>query len=610
PCRFFSDGAWHDAHRYDRSTLVTGDEFAGPAIIIEPHQTVCVEPGWSGTIDADGQMILSKSHEYSDDKSKADQTNHTASRHVAKKRPEEEKAPADPVLLEVFNNLFMSIAEQMGETLRQTARSVNIKERLDFSCALFSAQGELIANAPHVPVHLGSMDSAVTAIIAAHPADTIRPGDVFALNAPYNGGTHLPDITVISPVFSDPATSNDQARIIFWVASRGHHEDVGGRSPGSMTPQGKVLDDEGVVFDGLQIVRDGHFLEDDVRHVLQHARFPARQPHQNIADLKAQIAANRRGIIALNKVISDYGLPTVSAYMAHIQNNAETSIRALLATLEGGACRLETDTGAVISVSIEIDKRRRSAIVDFSGTSDVRPDNFNAPEPVTRAAVLYVFRVLAQANIPLNAGCLKPIDIKIPDGCFLRPTYPAAVVAGNVETSQAVTNALFSALGKLGTSQATMNNVTFGDASVQYYETICSGAPAGPNFDGANAVQVHMTNTRLTDPEILELRYPVVLEEFAIDRGSGGRGLHSAGDGVRRRLRFQQPTNLSLLTSNRKVSPQGAAGGKPGRLGQNMITRANGETERLGSCAQVELAAGDALEIKTPTGGGFGKPDR
>ncbi|MEO1205877.1 MAG: hydantoinase B/oxoprolinase family protein [Pseudomonadota bacterium] len=591
PTRFYSQGAWHDAQRFDRNQLNPGARFDGPAIINEPHQTVIVEPGWSGHVDRGNQLVLTRS-------AKPTATAQDPTPAAAVSKP-------DPVLLEVFNNLFMGVAEQMGETLRLTSRSVNIKERLDFSCAVFEADGALVANAPHVPVHLGSMDRSVSAIIASRNRADIHPGDVFALNAPYNGGTHLPDITVISPVFNETGTD-----ILFWLASRGHHEDVGGLTPGSMTPRATTLEEEGVLIDNVQIVRQGEFLEQDIHTRLTGATYPARQPDKNIADLKAQIAANARGAEALKKIITQFGLPTVRAYMGHVQDNAEESVRRLIARLSDGEHSVETDTGAIIKVAITVDAAQRAARIDFAGTSPMRADNFNAPEPVTRAAVLYVFRVMAETEIPLNAGCLKPLDIQIPDGCFLKPAYPAAVVAGNVETSQAVTNALFGALKGLSSSQGTMNNLTFGDETRQYYETICSGAPAGPDFDGASAVQVHMTNTRLTDPEILELRYPVILEDFSIRRGSGGEGRHTAGDGVARILRFREPMACSILSSSRLVAPFGLDGGETGQLGENTVLRADGSVERLNGCDDTRLEPGDAVKIITPTGGGYGKKDK
>ena len=444
------------------------------------------------------------------------------------------------MLLEVFNNLFMSIAEQMGEALRNTAQSVNIKERLDFSCAVFDAETELVANAPHMPVHLGSMDKSVETIARERKGE-MKPGDSYMLNAPYNGGTHLPDITVITPVFDDAGSE-----ILFYVASRGHHEDIGGLTPGSASPRAIHIDEEGVYIDNFKLVDKGVFLEDETHALLIGAKYPARSPHKNIADLKAHVAANAKGVTELGKMVDHFGLDVVQAYMQHVQDNAEESVRRLLAKLPDGAFRVETDQGSHVDVKITVDQAARSAKVDFTDTTLVQPNNFNAPMPVTRAATLYVFRVMVDEPIPMNAGCLKPIELVIPENSMLSPQYPAAVMSGNVETSQIVTNCLFAALKAMGPSQGTMNNLVFGDDVYQYYETICSGSPAGPGFNGTGAVHVHMTNTRLTDPEILELRYPVVLEEFSVRRGSGGKGKWSAGDGTYRCIRFPARNEADL----------------------------------------------------------------
>ena len=581
--QFFSGDAWHDALVFERAALIPGHRIIGPAIVIEPHQTVIVEPGWRLDVTELSHLMLT--------------------RHEARGRLEA-GAGVDPVLLEVFNNLFMAVAEQMGEALRLTAQSVNIKERLDFSCAVFSAEGALVANAPHVPVHLGSMDASVETVIRRHGA-SIRPGDVYMLNAPYDGGTHLPDITVVTPVFDDSGSE-----ILFFVASRGHHEDIGGLSPGSMTPRATTIEEEGVLIDCVKLVENGRFLEAETLGLLTGAKFPARRPDKNIADLKAQIAANARGAAEIEKLLKHYGRDVVHAYMGHVQDNAEESIRRLISRLTDGHHRVETDTGAVVDVTITVDRQAREATIDFTGTSPARADNFNAPEPVTRAAVLYAFRVMVDEPIPLNAGCLRPLKIVVPDGSMLKPRYPAAVVAGNVETSQIVTNSLFAALKGLGSSQGTMNNLTFGDARRQYYETICSGAPASPDFDGAAAVQVHMTNTRLTDPEILELRYPVLLEEFSIRRGSGGRGRHHAGDGTRRLIRFLEPMHCAILSGYRRVRPFGLLGGEEGETGRNVVRRVSGRIEELQGCDEAELGVGDAIIIETPTGGGFGPVDQ
>ncbi len=577
--RIYSQGRWHDAALYIRHDLALGRKLTGPALVIEPHQTIVVEDGWSLSVSNRNDLVLT--------------------REVARAR-ENLSQTADPVLLEVFSNRFMGIAEQMGEALRATAQSVNIKERLDFSCAIFDPAGGLVSNAPHLPVHLGSMDRSVESVIKAH-GSAMRSGDVFMLNAPYNGGTHLPDITVVTPVFDDRGQS-----ILFFAASRGHHEDIGGLTPGSMTPRATTIDEEGVLIDNVKIVEDGRFLEAEVLAILTKAKYPARQPLKNVADLKAQVSANARGAQEIHSMITAFGLSAVQAYMGHVQDNAEESVRRLISRLRDGHFRVETDQGTEVAVSITINHAKRSAKIDFSGTSAMQPNNFNAPEPVTRAAVLYVFRVMVEEAIPINAGCFRPLEIVIPEGSMLSPRYPAAVVAGNTETSQIVTNALFGALGALGSAQGTMNNLTFGNDRLQYYETICSGAPAGPGFDGAAAVHVHMTNTRLTDPEILESRYPVVVEEFSIQRGSGGKGQWKSGDGVRRVIRFLDAMNLAILSGFRRVRPFGMAGGEPGLIGRNFVRRADGRLQDIGGTAETVVEAGDSIIIETPTGGGFG----
>ena len=541
PGELFTEGAWRDAGIFRRERLKPGNRIAGPALVIESHQTIVVEPGWQAEITAKDHVLL---------------------RRVEKKRRRAALGTeADPVMLEVFNNLFMSIAEQMGVTLQNTAYSVNIKERLDFSCAVFDRDGALVANAPHMPVHLGSMDRSVETIIRLNGGD-IHPGDVFALNAPYNGGTHLPDITVVTPVYDD-----DGKEILFWSASRGHHADVGGTAPGSMTPLATTVDEEGVLFDNFRIVSRGRFRETELHALLTDHPWPARNPYQNIADLKAQIAANEKGVAELKKMVAHFGLPVVEAYMGHVQDNAAESVRRVLERLpDTSAYEYPTDTGQVIKVKISVDRAKREATVDFTGTSPVMKNNFDAPEPVARAAVLYAFRVMVEDNIPMNAGCLRPINIVIPDGCMLRPAYPAAVVAGNVETSQHVTNAIFGAMGALANAQGTMNNLTYGNAKYQYYETICSGSPAGRmndgrGFDGTSGVHTHMTNSRLTDPEVLELRFPVLLEDFHIRQGSGGKGKWSAGDGTRRTVRFLERMECAILSSHRNRAPLGIEGG-------------------------------------------------
>jgi 5-oxoprolinase (ATP-hydrolysing) len=580
--KFFSGGSWHQAPVFARDQLRSGHEVAGPAILIEPHQTVVVEPGWRARVTAGDHLILD--------------------RIVALPRQHAIGTAADPIMLEVFNNLFMSIAEQMGVVLQNTAHSINIKERLDFSCALFDQDGALVANAPHVPVHLGSMDRAVETIIRDNEG-SIAPGDVYAINAPYNGGTHLPDITVCTPVFDD-----DGRDILFWVASRGHHADIGGISPGSMSPHATTIAQEGIYIDNFKLVDRGRFCDHELMRVLTEAPYPARDPVQNVSDLKAQIAANEKGVQELKRAFAEFGLDMVRAYMRHVQDNAAESVRRVIDRLHDSAFSYEMDQGTVIKVKITVDRERREVTVDFSGTSAQQETNFNAPAPVTRAAVLYVFRVMVDDDIPINAGCLRPIRIIIPDGSMLSPRYPAAVVAGNVETSQAVTDCLFGALGALAGAQGTMNNLNFGNARYQYYETICSGSPAGPGFDGADAVQTHMTNTRLTDPEVLEFRYPVVLEDFYIRPCSGGRGKWHAGDGTQRTIRFLESMNCTILSGHRRIPPFGLAGGKPGEVGENAVRRRDGRVEKLRGCDETAIAAGEAIIIRTPTAGGYGVP--
>lgn len=577
--RFFSGGQWHEASLYDLADLGPGHQIAGPAIITEPTGTIVVEPNWRARVNPVGHLVLI---------AQGSQT-----------RAVIDPGTADPVTLELFNNRYMSIAQQMGIILRNTAQSVNVKERLDFSCAIFDASGNLVANAPHVPVHLGSMDETVRSVLAS--GQDIRPGDAFVQNNPHAGGSHLPDITVVSPVFDELGAS-----ILYFVASRAHHEDVGGLSPGSMSPRGRTIHEEGVLLDSLRLVSKGEFQTEAIMAALTSGDYPARNPSQNIADLMAQVAANAAGASELRKLTADYGLDVVQAYMGHIQDNAKHAVRRALEQLRDGAFELEVDSGAKVCVDVTIDRAAGRARVDFSGTSPQQPSAYNAPLAVTRAAVLYVIRCLIADPIPLNAGCLRPLDIIVPEGTMLNPCYPAAVVAGNVETSQAVTDALFAALGELGTAQGTMNNLTFGNARVQYYETICSGAPAGPGFDGAAAVHTHMTNTRMTDPEILEARFPVVLETFRVDRGSGGRGQHNAGDGITRRIRFLEDMECSILSDRRRVAAPGLLGGEDGRLGSNTIVRGQGPEQDLGGAGEARVQSGDAVLIRTPTGGGFG----
>ena len=580
--RLFTGGTWHDAPVFLRVGLEPGHCVAGPALIIEPHQTVVIEPHWQAEVTAKNHLLLTR---------------------ATKRETRTALGPnVDPVLLEVFNKRSTSIAEQMGYALQNTARSVNIKERLDFSCAIFDGEGRLVANAPHIPVHLGSMDRSVETIRREVGTD-LKRGDVWMLNAPYNGGTHLPDITVVTPVF---ATSG--AEILFFVAARGHHADIGGIAPGSMSPKATRIEEEGVYIDPFKLVEDGRFREDSVLELLTQGPYPARDPAQNIADLKAQAAANAKGVEEIGKMVAQYGLAVVQAYMGHVQDNAAASVARVIEHLKPSSFEVETDTGARIKVAISVDRAAAKAIVDFTGTSGQQPDTFNAPEPITRACVLYVFRTLVDDDIPLNAGCLRHIEIVVPEGSMLAPRYPAAVAAGNVETSQTVVNCLYGALQVLGSAQGTMNNLTFGNARTQYYETICSGAPAGPGFEGAAAVQTHMTNSRLTDPELLELRYPVLLERFEIRRGSGGKGKWRAGDGTLRVIRFLERMECAILSGFRRMRPFGAKGGEPGEAGANSVRRKDGRMESLDACAQVTLDPGEAIIIRTPTGGGFGDP--
>ncbi|MCA0275749.1 MAG: hydantoinase B/oxoprolinase family protein [Proteobacteria bacterium] len=604
--KVFTEGAWHEAGVFRRTQMKPGHKVSGPALIIESHQTTVVEPGWTAEITARNHVLMRRTEK--------------------KMRRAAIGTAADPVMLEVFNNLFMSVAEQMGVTLQNTAYSVNIKERLDFSCAVFDRTGALVANAPHMPVHLGSMDRSVETIIRLNEGD-IHPGDVFALNAPYNGGTHLPDITVVTPVFEEdgmlppsalPGLSPTRGeisrarKILFWVAARGHHADVGGTAPGSMTPLATTVDEEGVLFDNFCLVERGTFREKELHRLLTDHPYPARNPQQNIADLKAQIAANEKGVAELKKMIGHFGLDVVEAYMGHVQDNAAESVRRVLDRLpDHSEYEYPTDTGQVIKVKITVDRAARKATVDFTGTSPVMKNNFNAPEPVARAAVLYAFRVMVEDNIPMNAGCLRPIDIVIPEGSMLRPSYPAAVVAGNVETSQHVTNAIFGAMGALANAQGTMNNLTFGNSTYQYYETICSGSPAGRmndgrGFAGTSGVHTHMTNSRLTDPEILELRFPVLLEDFRIREGSGGKGRWSGGDGTKRTIRFLERMECSILSSHRSRPPLGLDGGGEGQKGATKVRRNDGSVDVLRACDQTVLEAGEAVIVVTPTPGGFG----
>ena len=586
--RLFSKGQWHVAPACKREVLAAGNKISGPAMIFEDTSTTIVESGWVGECSLSGDLILETEH--SSDSGDRSATVVSTDR-------------ADPVILELFNNMFMSIAEEMGVTLQQTSHSVNIKERLDFSCALFDAAGELIANAPHIPVHLGSMGESVQTIIESRTG-TMMPGDVYILNNPYRGGTHLPDVTVITPVFDDRGE-----RILFFTASRGHHSDIGGITPGSMPPNSTTIEEEGVLIDDFQLVKNGQFLEDEVRSLLASGAYPARNPVQNISDLKAQIAANNRGVMGLSSLVSRYGIETVQAYMRFVKLNAEQSVKEAISKLHDGYYSCKMDNGSHIDVSIKVDHENRSAIIDFAGTSSQSANNFNAPKSVCKAAVLYVFRTLIDDNIPLNAGCLVPLTINIPDGCMLNPCYPAAVVAGNVETSQAIVDALYGALNLLSASQGTMNNFTFGNDEYQYYETICGGSGAGPSFDGTDAVQTHMTNSRLTDPEVLEWRFPVEVESFRIRKDSGGIGKYRGGNGVERRIRFNKAMTASILSGRRLVAPFGLGGGADAMTGCNRVERVDGKIEELNGTDSCQMNAGDVIVIATPGGGGFGNPE-
>ncbi|MGH3876339.1 MAG: hydantoinase B/oxoprolinase family protein [Actinophytocola sp.] len=576
----YSGGEWRQAPLYQRERMRPGESVTGPAIIAEANATTVVEPGWRTSLTESGHLLVSR------EAAMADESDVDAKR-------------ADPVLLEIFNNLFMSIAEQMGTALESTAQSVNIRERLDFSCALFDAEGNLIANAPHIPVHLGSMGTSVQEVVRRAGAD-MRPGSVYAVNDPYHGGTHLPDVTVVTPVFSGED-------LLFFVASRGHHAEIGGITPGSMPATSRDVHEEGVLFDNWLLVEDGRLREAETLEHLSSARYPSRDPQTNLTDLRAKIAANHKGVAEVGKMIDHFGLDVVGAYMRHVQDNAEEAVRRVIDALDDGEYRYEMDSGAVIAVRIEVDRAARSAVIDFTGTSAQLGTNFNAPTSVATAAVLYVFRTLVADEIPLNDGCLRPLRMVIPPGSMLAPEFPAAVVAGNVETSQAITGALYAALGVLAEGSGTMNNVTFGNDEYQYYETVGSGSGAGNGFPGASVVQTHMTNSRLTDPEVLEWRFPVFLDEFAVRAGSGGGGRWPGGEGAVRRIRFREPMTVSTLSGHRRVPPYGMAGGSPGALGRNRILRASGEVRELSGCDSADLEPGDVLEIVTPGGGGYGR---
>ncbi len=579
------DGLKYKTSVYRFEDLTPGVRLDGPAIIAGQLATTVVEPGWQLRVVEDGAIRL---------------------RRVTPLRTKSSiGTKCDPVMLEIFNNLFISIAEQMGFTLQNTASSVNIKERLDFSCALFDAEGHLIANAPHVPVHLGSMSESVRSVIS-NKKEAIMPGDVFALNAPYNGGTHLPDVTVITPVFD-----SSRSEILFYLGSRGHQADIGGITPGSMPPVSRSIVEEGVVIDNFKIVNCGSFQEQEFRSLLGRGKYPARNPDRNIADIKAQIAANETGVSEVGRMIDHFGLATVQAYMTHVQMNAEEAVRKLINILEPGEFVCALDNNSAVKVCVTVDRDARTAQIDFTGTSGQCSTNFNAPLSVCRASVLYVFRTLVSSEIPMNEGCLKPLKLIVPEGSMLNPRYPAAVVAGNVETSQAITDALYGALGIMAAAQGTMNNITFGNERYQYYETICGGSGAGVfrgvGFNGADAVQTHMTNSRLTDPEVLESRFPVLLEKFEIRDGSGGAGKWRGGNGVRRRLRFEESMTLSILSGRRKIAPHGQAGGCSGKLGRNWIEHVDGTRKSLPGCVSIDVSPGDVFEVETPGGGGFGK---
>jgi 5-oxoprolinase (ATP-hydrolysing) len=578
----FAAGAWRDTAIHRRAGIQPGDVITGPAIVAEDNATTVVEAGWQAEVTPYGHLVLRR----------------------VEALPERRAigTTADPVMLEIFNNLFMSIAEQMGLRLQNTAHSVNIKERLDFSCAIFDASGNLVANAPHMPVHLGSMGESIKTVMREN-AGRMAAGDVYVLNDPYNGGTHLPDVTVISPVFDEAGHE-----ILFYVGSRGHHADIGGTTPGSMPPDSSHIAEEGVLIDNFKLVdgRDGLLREHEMRALLAGARHPARNPDQNLADLRAQVAANQKGVEELHRMVAHFGLDVVRAYMKHVQDNAEEAVRRVITALKDGAFTVELDNGARIAVAITVDREARSARIDFSGTSPQLPNNFNAPSSVCMAAVLYVFRTLVEDEIPLNGGCLKPLEVIIPPGSMLNPHYPASVVSGNVETSTCITNALYGALGVMAASQGTMNNFTFGNARYQYYETISGGSGAGPGFDGTDVVQTNMTNSRLTDPEILEFRFPVRLESYAIRAGSGGAGRWHGGNGGVREVRFLEPMTAAILSNNRVYAPFGMAGGEPGARGVNTVVRADGRVERVDHIGKVEMAAGDVFVIETPGGGGYG----
>jgi 5-oxoprolinase (ATP-hydrolysing) len=591
--RMYHGGRWRRVPLRRREDLCAGDVVEGPAIVVEADSTTVVDDGWRAEAAVQGHLLLTRARERQD--------------------PDGATTAVDPVLLEIFNNLFMSIAEQTGARLEATAQSVNIRERRDFSCALFDPNGGLVANAPHIPVHLGSMGACVQELLRRHPQD-LRPGDVFAVNDPFHGGTHLPDVTVITPVFAREGGSEGRGPAgrperLFFVASRGHHAEIGGIAPGSMPSDSVTVHEEGVLFDDWRLVEGGRLRQAETLALLSCGAHPSRDPRTNLADLRAQIAANTKGVEEIGAMTDRFGVEVVQAYLRHVQDNAEEAVRRTVARLRDGGYRYETDSGQVIAVRVTVDRVGRNATIDFAGTSEQVPNNLNAPTAVVRAAVLYVFRTLVSEDIPLNDGCLRPLHLVIPPGSMLAPEPPAAVVAGNVETSQAVVGALYGALGVQAEGSGTMNNVCFGNDRFQYYETVACGSGAGDGFDGASAVQTHMTNSRLTDPEILESRFPVVLEEFSVRRDSGGQGRWRGGDGVVRRIRFTEPTCVSVLSSHRRVPPYPMAGGLPGALGCNRILRVDGTVTDLGGRGSASVGPGDVLEIRTPGGGGYGPAD-
>jgi 5-oxoprolinase (ATP-hydrolysing) len=580
--RVFTAGAWAEVGLYRRKGLCPGDVVTGPAIIAEANATTVVEPGWAAAVNDMGYLVLSRVE--------------AAPSHRAV------GIGVDPVRLEIFNNLFMSVAEQMGYRLQSTAHSVNVKERLDFSCAIFDRDGGLVVNAPHMPVHLGSMGDSVQEVIRER-AGTMKPGDAYALNDPYHGGTHLPDLTVITPVFTAAG-----GEIVFYVASRGHHAEIGGITPGSMPAFSSHIEEEGVLIRNWLLVENGTLREAETIGMLRGASHPSRNPADNIADLRAQIAANEKGVRELRAMVGHYGLDVIRAYMGHVQDNAAESVRRVISVLQDGSYAYELDNGAVINVAIRVDRADRTAEIDFTGTSPQLQDNFNAPSSVAMAAVLYVFRTLAGDDIPLNSGCLKPLRVIIPPGTMLSPEYPAAVVAGNVETSQAITGALYAALGVMAEGSGTMNNLTFGNDRHQYYETVASGSGAGNGFAGTDVVQTHMTNSRLTDPEVLEWRYPVRVDSHEIRSGSGGAGCWPGGNGGRRRIRFLEPMTVTMLSGHRRMPAYGMAGGQPGALGRHWIEHPDGSVTSMRGCDSTTVAAGDMLVLETPGGGGYGSP--